>query len=232
RMIETLQQLNTDLEIRAREHQQLISELTTKNAELERFTYTASHDLRSPLVTIKGFLGYLELDAASGNVERLKGDTKRIANAVDKMGQLLDDLLELSRIGRIINAPETIPFVELVQQAIELTQGRLRQRGVRIELQPDLATVYGDKARLTEVLQNLLDNAAKYMGDQPHPLIEIGTRGEEAGQSIFYVRDNGIGIEPEYREKIFGLFNKLDARSEGTGIGLALVKRIIEYHGG
>jgi len=92
--------------------------------------------------------------------------------------------------------------------------------------------VMGDKHRLVEVIQNLLDNAAKYMGSQPDPHVEIGQAGEEDSNPIFYVKDNGIGIASEHHERIFGLFNKLDARSEGTGIGLALVKRIIEFHGG
>jgi chemotaxis family two-component system sensor kinase Cph1 len=101
-----------------------------------------------------------------------------------------------------------------------------------VKLQPNLPDVYVDKPRLVEVLQNLLDNAAKYMGDQRDPHIEIGRCGEENGKPLFYVKDNGIGIAPEYRQRIFGLFNKLDARSEGTGIGLALARRIIEFHGG
>ena len=214
------------------ERKKLIEELETKNAELERFTYTVSHDLKSPLVTMKGFLGYLEQDTMTGNVERLKGDTKRIANAVDKMSQLLDDVLELSRIGRFINPPEIVPFEELAREAIELVDGRIQERGVTLELQPNLPSVHVDRQRLTEVLQNLLDNAAKYMGDQPEPRIEIGQRGEAEGKPVFYVKDNGMGIAPEYHELVFGLFNKLDARSEGTGIGLALVKRIIEFHGG
>jgi signal transduction histidine kinase len=85
---------------------------------------------------------------------------------------------------------------------------------------------------MIEVLQNLLDNAMKYMGDQPQPQIEIGQHPEQNGQHVLYIRDNGMGVAPEYHERIFGLFNKLDARSEGTGVGLALVKRIIEVHGG
>jgi PAS domain S-box-containing protein len=220
------------LEERVREREHLITELTAKNAELERFTYTVSHDLKSPLVTMKGFLGYLEQDAVAGNVERLKGDTKRIANAVDKMGQLLDDLLELSRIGRFVNQPELVPFEELAHQALEFVHGRVQQHGITIELQSDMPAVYVDKRRLVEVLQNLLENATKYMSGQPNPHIDIGSVGQENGKHVFFIRDNGMGIAPEYHERIFGLFNKLDARTEGTGIGLALVRRIIEFHGG
>lgn len=214
------------------ERESLIEELAAKNAELERFTYTVSHDLKSPLVTINGFLGYLEQDAASGNMDRFKADSQRIHDAVDKMQGMLGELLELSRIGRLVNEPEIIPFRELVQSAKELVQGQIEAGGITLSLQPSLPTVYGDRQRLTEVLQNLLDNASKFMGDQVNPRIEIGQNGREDGKVVFYVRDNGIGIEPDYHEHIFGLFNKLNSKAEGTGIGLALVKRIIEVHGG
>jgi len=214
------------------EREELIAELETRNNELTQFTYTVSHDLKSPLVTINGFLGFLEQDAASGNMERLKQDMFRIHEAVNKMHALLTELLELSRIGRMMNAPEEIPFHDLIHDALEIVHGRLDSTRVTVQTQPDLPSVHGDRQRLTEVLQNLLDNAAKYMGAQPSPLIEIGQRGMEDGKPIFYVKDNGIGIAPEYHERIFGLFNKLDPKSEGTGIGLALVKKIIEVHGG
>lgn len=214
------------------EREALIQELEKKNIELEQFTYTVSHDLKSPLVTINGFLGYLEQDAMSGNMERLKQDMQRIHEAVQKMQRLLNELLELSRIGRMMNSPEKISFNELVGEALDIVHGRLEERGVVVHAQPDLPIIYGDRPRLVEVIQNLVDNAAKYMGEQPNPQIEIGQRGEENGLPIFFVKDNGIGIEPEHHERVFGLFNKLDAKSEGTGVGLALVKRIIEFHGG
>jgi len=220
--------LQADLAIR----QSLISELESKNAELERFTYTVSHDLKSPLFTIRGFLGYLEQDAQTGNLERLHSDIERIIAATDKMHQLLNDLLELSRIGRAINEPQKIPFHELVQEAFSLVQGRITERGITVHIDENLPLVFGDRPRLIEVLQNLIDNAAKFMGSQPQPRIEIGCAGEEDGKPVFYVRDNGIGIAPEHHERIFGLFNKLESGGEGTGIGLALVKRIIEIHGG
>jgi len=211
----------------------LIAELEAKNTELERFTYTVSHDLKAPLVTIRGFLGFVEKDLASGKLERLKADIARIASAADKMQQLLNELLELSRIGRMMNPPEMIPFEAIAREAVELVRGRIEARGVQVEIAPGLPTVFGDRARLVEVVQNLVDNACKFMGDQAAPRIEIGTIGADAdGKPMLFVRDNGIGIEPQYHERVFGLFNKLDAQTEGTGIGLALVKRIVEVHGG
>jgi len=214
------------------ERERLIQTLATKNDELERFTYTVSHDLKAPIITIKGFLGFLEQDAAAGNHERVHNDVKRVNEAVDKMNQLLKDLLELSRIGRMMNEPENVPFMDIVKDALENVQGRLESRRVTVRIQPNLPIVHGDRQRLTEVLQNLIDNAAKYMGDQPDPLIEIGQEGKDDGKPVFFVKDNGIGIAPEHYDRIFGLFNKLNPASEGTGIGLALVRRIVEVHGG
>ena len=214
------------------EREKLINELEEKNSELERFTYTVSHDLKSPLITIKGFLGFLEQDAANGNIVRLKADTQRIADATDKMQTLLNELLELSRVGRLTNPYQYIPFTELAKDAAEIVYGRLHERNVEVHIDQDLPVVYGDRQRLVEVLQNLLDNAAKFIGKVPNPIIKVGVEGNEDGKPIFYVRDNGMGIDPIHHDRIFGLFNKLDAASEGTGIGLTLVKRIVEVHRG
>jgi two-component system, LuxR family, sensor kinase FixL len=213
------------------EREGLIAELESKNAELERFTYTVSHDLKAPLITIRGFLGYAEKDAQAGNLEQFRADMARIVEATNRMNRLLTELLELSRIGRMMNPPVNIPFETIVREALALIEGPLKEGKVRVVIEPDLPIVHGDESRLVEVMQNLLDNAAKFMGNQPDPLIRIGYRLMD-GQSVFYVQDNGIGIEPQYHEKIFGLFNKLDSKSEGTGVGLALVKRIVEVHGG
>ncbi|GAB4541534.1 MAG: hypothetical protein Fur002_10110 [Anaerolineales bacterium] len=214
------------------EREKLINELEEKNSELERFTYTVSHDLKSPLITIKGFLGFLEKSAASGNVARLQGDIARIAEAADKMQTLLNDLLNLSRIGRISEPPQRIDVAELTREVAELLHGRLHEKPFEVSIGQNLPPVYGDRRRLFEVFQNLIDNAAKFIGDAERPRIEIGHQGFENDMPVFYVRDNGIGIAAEHRERVFGLFNKLDAQSEGTGIGLALVKRIIEVHKG
>lgn len=214
-----------------REREALIQELEAKNAELERFTYTVSHDLKAPLITIRGYLGFLEKDVQIGNDTQFKADMNRIVEATNRMQTLLAELLELSRIGRQINPPQMIPFATVVQEAITLTSGQLISHQVELVIAPDLPVVYGDEARLVEVMQNLLDNAGKYMGDQPQPCIEIGFTRQD-GLGVFFVRDNGLGIDPRYHEKVFGLFEKLDPHSEGTGVGLALVKRIIEVHGG
>ena len=215
------------------DQKRLIVELEAKNSELERFAYTVSHDLKSPLITIRGFLGFLEKDAASGNIERFKTDIGRISEATNKMQQLLNGLLELSRVGRLMNPAQIVSFEEITRDAIAIVQGQIDAFGAEIIIQEGLPSVYGDRARLVEVVQNLLDNAVKFSSHQVNPRIEIGAREpDETGKPVFFVRDNGLGIDPQYHERVFGLFNKLDAQSEGTGIGLALVKRIIEFHGG
>lgn len=215
------------------EREDLIKELEAKNAELEQFTYTVSHDLKAPIITIKGFLGFLAQDARDGNVERLESDILRISEATDKMHKLLNDLLELSRIGRVMNQPVEIDLGELVAAARDIVQGRFEQRGVDLVVTGSLPKIYGDRQRLLEVLQNLLDNAAKFMGAEQHPRIEVGqVNPSREGFATIYVSDNGVGIAPEYHDKIFGLFNRLVPNIEGTGVGLALAKRIVEFHGG
>ena len=224
--------LFSDLQVELAARKELIAELESKNAELERFTYTVSHDLKSPLFTIRGFLGYLEQDATSGNQERLKTDIQRISDATDKMQRLLNELLELSRIGRMKNESQPIRLGELAREVADLVDGRIMERGITIHIEEKLPTIFGDRQRVMEVLQNLVDNAAKFMGDQKEPRINIGQDGEEDGMPVLYVQDNGIGIPPEHYERVFGLFNKLNPMADGTGIGLAIVKRIIEVHGG
>lgn len=225
--------LNASLQNELVHRQTFITELETKNVELERFTYTVSHDLKSPLVTITGFLGFLEQDALAGNHEKVKAGVQRISSAAKKMENLLSDLLELSRIGRLANPSEMVPFSDIIHEAMERVHGRLEAANVQVKLQKAYPIVYGDKQRLIEVVQNLLDNAAKFSKSRANALIEIGTRGtDDAGNSVFFVRDNGIGIDPKFHERIFGLFNKLNTDIDGTGIGLTLVKRIVEIHGG
>ena len=224
--------LNMALQKELRNSQGFIEELENKNTELERFTYTVSHDLKSPLVTITGFLGYLEQDARNGKFDNFSRDMQRIRQAVDKMQTLLNDLLELSRIGRMVNEPVEIEFGSIVRDALALLEGAITARHVHIKFEDEGHKVFGDRIRLLEVMQNLLENSIKFMGSQVDPEVQIGSIKDDQGESVFFVRDNGIGIEAQYQDRIFGLFNKLDSNTEGTGIGLTLVKRIIEVHNG
>jgi len=118
-----------------------------------------------------------------------------------------------------------------VPEAVEMVSGLLIKRSIVVEIAPDMPEVFGDRIRLREMLENLFSNAAKFMGDEPDPHVQVGVR-QDGDENVFYVRDNGMGIDPRYHDKIFGLFERLDQKVEGTGIGLAIVKRIIEMHGG
>ncbi len=212
---------------------ELIGELEAKNTELERFTYTVSHDLKSPLLTIKAFLGLARKDMAAGNQERLEHDFERVTAAADKMGILLEDLLRLSSAGRQASTLVTVTMNKVASEAVGLLAGEITERGVEVEIAPEMPSVVGDRIRLVQVLQNLLQNAVKYMGSQPSPCVTVGVRpGADSEDPVFFVRDNGLGIEPADRDKVFGLFERLGHTGSGSGVGLALVKRIIEIHGG
>jgi light-regulated signal transduction histidine kinase (bacteriophytochrome) len=209
--------LNTSLQNELQNKKMFIDELEAKNAELERFTYTVSHDLKSPLVTITGFLGYLEKDARSGDLDKVKASAERISSAAKKMEHLLSDLLELSRVGRLMNQPENIPFEIIVKEALEHVRGRIEASHLEVIVQENLPIIYGDKVRLVEVVQNLLDNAAKFSMGRANPRVEIGTTGtDENHMPILEVCDNGIGIDSQFHERIFGLFNKLNPHIEGN----------------
>ncbi len=213
------------------ERDRFIADIKEKNVELERFSYTVSHDLKSPLVTVKTFLGYLKQDITASDAARIEQDLLYINGAADKMGKLLDELLEMSRIGRIVNPPMEVSLQELVQETLLLVAGRIEKRGVKVEVSGEPVTLYGDRSRLVEIWQNLVENAVKFMGDQASPQIETGVerRGQE---TVFFVRDNGIGIDPQYQPRLFNLFEKINPGAEGAGMGLAIVKRIVELYKG
>jgi PAS domain S-box-containing protein len=208
-----------------------LAQLARSNKELESFAYTASHDLKGPLITITGFLGRLAVDTEQGDVKAIHSDLARISEATRKMDQLLRDLLELSRIGRVVGSPEDVSLTKLAREVANLLAGPIAERRVRIEISPDLPTVCGERARLMQLLMNLLGNAVKFMGEQPDPQVRIGVR-RDGEETVCYVRDNGIGIDPRHKDRIFGLFQQLDPSRGGTGIGLAVAKRVVETHGG
>ena len=211
--------------------ERLIHELSQKNAELNRFTYTVSHDLKSPLISIRGFLGLLEQDIQKNDAAQVLADLTHISSAAETMERLITTLLELSRSGRSVDTPVRIPLTDLAGEAAGLLDASLRERGVALVIPDNLPVVSGDQQRLLQVMTNLLDNAVKFMGDQKEPLVETGVR-DDAGTPVFFVRDNGMGIKKENLSKLFGLFERFNPDVPGTGIGLATVKRIIEAHGG
>jgi signal transduction histidine kinase/sugar lactone lactonase YvrE len=223
-LLTQMERSNTQLEVSN-------TELEARNTELERFAHAITHDLRSPLVTIRGFLGFLEMDTLAGDTNRVKQDIQRISTATERLRELFEELVELSKVGRLANPLPRVDIGELAREALALVQGEVRDSGVRVAIADDLPTVRADHVRLREVLQNLLENAVKFMGDQADPLIEIGATCTE-GEVVCYVRDNGVGIDPRFHEQIFEMFDRLDADTPGTGIGLTLVKRIVEVHGG
>lgn len=211
--------------------QRTIGEMERRNAELERFTYTVSHDLRSPLVTVLGFLGLLERDIAAGRTQPALADVARVRAAATTMERLLRELLELSRVGRVTNPPEDVPLAALAEEARQALAGRLAAAGAELHVAAELPVLRGDRVRLQELVLNLVDNATKFTGGVKRPLIRIGSRPGTPGP-VCFVEDNGIGVDPKHHQRIFNLFERLDPAVEGTGIGLALVKRIVEVHGG
>lgn len=212
----------------------LIRELEAKNAELEQFTYTVSHDLKSPLVTIRGFLGYLSDDARKGDFTRFDMDLSRVVAATVTMQALLNDLLSLSKVGRTVDTTEDVALGEVAAGVLELIHVDYAKKQIQVKLADDLPVVRVNRTRVTEVIQNLLVNALKFSWQQSVPCVEIGVCGtdEDTGYPILFVKDNGVGIDPKFHAQIFGLFNRLNPEVEGTGVGLTLVKRIVEMYGG
>jgi PAS domain S-box-containing protein len=210
----------------------LIRDLEAKNVELERFTDAVSHDLKSPLITIRGFVDYLLADMRAGRRDRLPEDALRVAEAAGRMQLMLDHLVELSRAGRSVGPPGPVPLTEVVAEALRLVEGRRAASDVDVEIAGDLPVVVGDRARLLQVFQNLLDNAVKFSAARRPGHVRVETAAREENEATIVVRDDGVGIDPAHQERVFGLFEKLDPRAEGAGIGLALVRRIVDALGG
>ncbi len=210
---------------------QLIQTLEAKNTELEKFNYIVSHDLKTPLFTINGFLGMLQEDCIKRDHESVMHDVHEIKHAVDHMAELLKALQKYSKMSYKIEAYEKLQVNEIVEHVRQLVQGHLVDSSVEIKVDPDIPNICGDRVRLIEVFMNLIDNAIHFMGDQPNPTIQVGGYLKE-NHVVIFVHDNGIGIDAAYLDNVFGLFNKLDHETAGTGMGLTIAKQIVELHQG
>jgi PAS domain S-box-containing protein len=210
----------------------LVRALEQKNAELERFSHAVTHELKAPLVTVRGFADQLERDTRSGRADRLAGDVSRIAEAAGRAHRMLDELLAVTQAARPLGPPEAVPIEDLVQEARRQLASRFGPGGPELHLASPLPVVYGDRPRLVHAFQHILDNAAKFRTTPGQGRVSIAAVKSEGGRATIAVRDDGIGIDPRHHERVFDVFEKLDPRSEGRGIGLAVVRRIVESHGG
>ncbi len=212
------------------EREKLIKELEEKNIELERFIYIVSHELKTPLITIKGFLGYLEEEAVKGEVIQLHQDIVRIILATEVMHRQLNNLININKIGRNKTRRESVNIHEIIKVILVQFSTIINQKNIHFSI-GKLPAVNGYKAELFELFRNLIENAIRFSSSQTNPCVEIGTETQNE-QVLFFIKDNGIGIDKQYSARIFGLFNKLDPHTEGTGAGLAIAKRVVEHHGG
>ena len=207
-------------------------ELTRSNAELEQFAYVASHDLQEPLRKVASFCQALQRRYGDQLDERAEQYIEFAVDGAKRMQVLINDLLAFSRVGRSGRELEPVELRDVVATAREALADQLRAGGGRVVVDGELPTINGDRAQLVSLLQNLISNALKFHGERP-PLVRIAARRAGAMWELSCA-DNGIGIEAEYVERIFMIFQRLHSREayEGTGIGLALARKIVEYHGG
>lgn len=206
-------------------------ELERSNDELEQFVYTVSHDLKSPLVTSMGFIGIIKKLAAQGRLEEAVGKLDKVVVANSRMGQLINDLLELSRVGRINMDKQDVDLNQLLADFHEAHAQQLNEAGFSMQIEPGLPVIYANQSRILQLFENLLSNALKYAVNPQGSLLSIGSEESEQAYRIWF-RDNGPGIPEAFHEKIFGLFYRLDVHSEGTGIGLAVAAKVMKFHNG
>jgi PAS domain S-box-containing protein len=207
--------------------------LQAANKELDSFAYSVSHDLRAPLRHVVGFAELLQKHAASSLDEKSRGYVRTIQDSARRMGNLIDDLLSFSRMGRAETKKTMVSLEQLVHEAIAEVGAETGGREIAWKI-GTLPSCYGDRSMLKLVLQNLIGNAVKFTRPREHAEIEIGCMAEKPNETVVFVRDNGVGFDMRHADKLFGVFQRLHRLEEfdGTGIGLATVQRIIHRHGG
>ncbi len=210
-----------------------VRQVEAANKELEAFSYSVSHDLRAPLRHVTGFVELLNKHDQGALDEKSRHYLRVISEAAQKMGILIDDILAFSRTGRAEVMKTRIDFNLLVPEVIEELKEETEGREVVWEIAP-LPVVEGDAAMLRQVWANLISNALKYTRPRPQAKIEIGAISDDPTETLFCIKDNGVGFDMKYVDKLFGLFQRLHDAEEfaGTGVGLANVQRIIHRHGG
>jgi PAS domain S-box-containing protein len=231
RLDDLMRNINDELENRVAERTE---QLLAANRDLESFSYSVSHDLRSPLRHISSFVSLLEEHMGEQRDEVSTRYLNTIGNSARHMSQLIDGLLAFSRLGRAAVNVTPVDLAMLVDTVVSQIAHDTEGRVVDWVIAPDLPVVQGDALLLREVWANLLGNAFKYSRPRERAVIEVGWSVDPAVGYTFYVRDNGVGFDTKYAQKLFGVFQRLHRASdfEGTGIGLALARRIVERHGG
>ncbi len=209
------------------------SEIERRNKELDDFTYVVSHDLKEPLISIEGFSRILQSDYNDVIQPEGKEYFESIVGATTRMKGLIDDLLLLSRVSRPSESFKNIVVKQILDDITTDMEFTIKQKKVKLIIPENLPVVYGNETQLKIVFRNLIGNAVKF-NDKAEPSVEIGFHNTENNSYLFFVRDNGIGIDREFYGKIFVIFQRLHRREqyEGSGAGLAIVKKIIESHKG
>jgi len=231
-----------EVELRqARDHLQSVNEelarrsaeVEATNKELEAFAYSISHDLRAPLRHMAGYTELLQRKAAANLDEKSNRFIAMILDSAKKMGNLIDDLLAFSRIGRAETQKSQVNLTQLVKDVLNEVRPEIEGRDITWKI-GDLPEVYGDRSMLRVALVNLLSNAVKFTRTRQRAEIEIGATLENGSDPVVFVKDNGVGFDMQYANKLFGVFQRLHSSDvfEGTGIGLATVQRIMHRHGG